>query len=161
MEMEGKEKMKNLRSNQGGFTLPELVMVMILLTITMAIAYMSFNRMGINSDLRTAARDIASDFQIARQRAMTENATLTITFDSGNHTYTVPQPGGGTLTKALAAYSGGITIDSISILGQAVPILPRGTTQQPGIIVLRNIRNSTATININSTGRANVTFEMH
>ena len=158
--MEGKEKKKNLRSNQGGFTLPEMLMVLILLMIVLGISYGSFRRMMVNSDLRTAARDIASEFQIARQRAMTENTALTITFDSGNHTYTVPQPGGGTLTKALAAYAGGIKIDSISILGQAVPILPRGTTQQPGIIVLRNIRNSTATININSTGRANVTFAM-
>lgn len=159
--MEGKEKKKNLRSNQGGFTLTELVMVMILLTIAMAIAYMSFNRMGINSDLRTAARDIASDFQIARQRAMAENTPLTITFNSGNHTYTVPTPGGGTLTKNLADYGGAITINSITIPGTAVAFLPRGTTQQVGTVVLINSRASTATININSTGRANVTFEMH
>lgn len=157
MEMKGK---KNLRSNQRGFTLPEMVMVLILLTIIAGIAYGAFNRMGVNSELRTAARDIASDFQLARQRAMTENTTLTITFNSGNHTYTVPQPGGGTLTKNLADYGGGITINSITIPGQAVPILPRGTTQQPGIVVLINNRASTATININSTGRANVTFAM-
>ena len=157
MEMEGK---KNLRSNQRGFTLPEMLVVLILITIICGISYGVFHQMGENSELRTAARDIASDFQLARQRAMTENTTLTITFNSGNHTYTVPQPGGGTLTKTLADYGRGITIDSISIPGQAVAILPRGTTQQWGIIVLRNIRDSKATININSTGRANVTFAM-
>jgi prepilin-type N-terminal cleavage/methylation domain-containing protein len=160
MEMEGKGKKKNLRSNQGGFTLPEMLMVLILLMIVLGISYGSFRRMMVNSDLRTAARDIASEFQIARQRAMTENTTLTITFDSGNHTYTVPQPGGGTLTKALADYARGIKIDSITIPGQEVRILPRGTTQQQGDIVLKNIRDSKATITINSTGRANVTFAM-
>ena len=156
MEMEGK---KNLRSNQRGFTLPEMLMVLILITIICGISYGAFNRMGVNSNLRTAARDIASDFQLARQRAMTENTTLTITFNPGNHTYTVPQVGGGTLIKALADYGGGITIDSINI--PMVEILPRGTTQQQGKVVLKNNRASTATIDINSTGRANVTFEMH
>ncbi|MCX5919131.1 MAG: hypothetical protein NTX30_20945, partial [Deltaproteobacteria bacterium] len=59
----------------------------------------------------------------------------------------------------LADYGGGITIDSINI--PMVEILPRGTTQQQGKVVLKNNRASTATIDINSTGRANVTFEMH
>jgi prepilin-type N-terminal cleavage/methylation domain-containing protein len=158
MEMEGK---KNLRSNQRGFTLPEMLIVLILITIICGISYGAFHRMGVNSELRTAARDIASDFQLARQRAMAENTPLTITFNSGNHTYTVPTPGGGTLTKNLADYGGAITINSITIPGTAVAFLPRGTTQQVGTVVLINSRASTATININSTGRANVTFEMH
>jgi prepilin-type N-terminal cleavage/methylation domain-containing protein len=161
MEMEGKKKKKNLRSNQRGFTLPEMLMVLILITIICGISYGAFHRMGVNSELRTAARDIASDFQLARQRAMAENTPLTITFNSGNHTYTVPTPGGGTLTKNLADYGGAITINSITIPGTAVAFLPRGTTQQVGTVVLINSRASTATININSTGRANVTFEMH
>jgi prepilin-type N-terminal cleavage/methylation domain-containing protein len=155
MEMEGK---KNLRSNQRGFTLPEMLIVLILITIICGISYGAFHRMGENSELRTAARDIASDFQIVRQRAMTENTKLTIQFYSANHTYEVPQVGGGTLIKALADYGGGITIDSINI--PMVEILPRGTSQQQGKVILINKRKSTATIEINSTGRANVTFAM-
>jgi len=156
MEMEGKKKKKNLRSNQRGFTLPEMLMVLILITIICGIFYAAFNRMGVNSELRTAARDIASDFQLARQRAMAESTPLTITFNPGIHTYTVPQLGGGTLTKTLASYGGGITITNAAIVFQ-----PRGTTNSPpGVIVLINSRASTATISINSTGRANVTFAM-
>jgi len=156
------EEKKNLGSNQRGFTLLEVIMVSILILILCGIAFQAFNRMSINTNLRTAARDIASDFQLARQRAMAENTILTITFDPGNHTYTVPQRGGGTLTKTLAQYRGGIAINSITIPGAAVSILPRGTTSSaPGDIILVNSRASTATININATGRANVTFEMH
>jgi prepilin-type N-terminal cleavage/methylation domain-containing protein len=159
MEMKGK---KNLRSNQQGFTFPEMLIVLILITIISAISYGAFRRMGVNSDLRTAARDIASDFQLARQRAMAENTNLTITFNPGNHTYTVPQPGGGILTKTMASYGGAITINSITIPGAAVVFQPRGTTTSPpGDIILINSRASTATINIIATGRANVTFEMH
>ena len=158
MEMHGK---KNLGSNQLGFTIPEMLIVMILIAIVAGIGYGAFNRMAVNSNLRTAARDIASDFQLARQRAMAENTTLTITFDPVNHTYTVPTPGGGTLIKALASYKGAITINSITT-DAAIGFQPRGTTTSPpGVIVLINSRASTATISINSTGRANVTFAMH
>lgn len=111
MEMEGK---KNLRSSQQGFTLLEMLIVLILIFIVCGISYAAFNRMAVNSDLRTAARDIASDFQLARQRAMAESTPLTITFNPGNHTYTVPRLGGGTLIKTLASYGGGITINSIT-----------------------------------------------
>ncbi len=158
-DMEMKRK-KNLRSNQHGFTFPEMLIVLILIVIVAGISYGAFNRMGINSTLRTAARDIASDFQMARQRAMAENTNLTISFDTGNHTYTVPRPGGGTLTKALASYGGAITISSVTIPGASVVFMPRGTTQQVGDVVLINSRTSTATINVNATGRANVTFSM-
>lgn len=137
-----------------------MLIVLILIAIVAGIGYGAFNRMAVNSSLRTAARDIAADFQLARQRAMAENTTLTITFDPANHTYTVPTPGGGTLTKALISYRGGITINSINIPGQAVAFQPRGTTQQWGTLILANGRNSTATITINSTGRANVQFAM-
>ena len=157
MRIEGN---KNLRSSQQGFTITEVLMVLILILIVAGIGFATFNRMAINLSLRTAARDIASDCQLARQRAMAENTPLTITFDPGNHTYTVPTPGGGTQIKALANYRGGVTINSTDIPGAAVVFMPRGTTQQVGTVVLINTRASTATININSTGRANVTFAM-
>jgi prepilin-type N-terminal cleavage/methylation domain-containing protein len=152
----------NLRTNQLGFTFPEMLIVMILIAIIAGISYGAFNRMGVNSSLRTAARDIASDFQLARQRAMAENTNLTITFDPVNHTYTVPQGGGGTLTKSLASYSAGIIFTSVNLLGGNIIVFqPRGTTQQWGNVALQNNRGSTATIAVNSTGRANVQFEMH
>ncbi len=91
---------------------------------------------------------------------MAESTTLTITLNAGNNTYTVPTPGGGTLTKTLASYGGAITISNITT-DAAIGFQPRGTTTSPpGVIVLTNSRASTATININSTGRANVTFAM-
>jgi len=158
MEMKAK---KNPGSNQLGFTFPEMLIVLILIAIIAGIAYGAFNRMAVNSNLRTAARDIASDFQLARQRAMAENTNLTITFDSVNHTYTVPQAGGGTLTKNLASYSAGIIFTNVDLLGgNTIVFQPRGTTQQWGNVALQNNRGSTATIAVNSTGRANVQFAM-
>jgi len=159
-DMEGKGK-RNLRGNQQGVTFPEMLIVLILIAIVAGIGYGTFNRMSINSSLRTAAREIASDFQLARQRAMAENTLLTITFDNGNHTYTVPQPGGGTLTKTLASYGAGITFTNVDLSGGNIIVFqPRGTTQQWGNVALQNSRGSTAAIAVNSTGRANVQFTM-
>ena len=134
------EEKKEIKRDQRGFTLIEMLIVLILIIIVAGISYGAFNRMGINSFLRTAARDIASDFQLARQRAMAENNPLTITFDPGNHTYTVPTPSGGAQIKTLASYGGGITINSINIPGSAVVFAPRGTTTSTSIF--RKTRNS-------------------
>lgn len=158
MEMKAK---KNPRSNQLGFTFTEILIVMILIAIVAGIGYGAFSRMAVNSNLRTAARDIASDFQLARQRAMAENTNLTITFNTDNHTYTVPQAGGGTMTKTLASHSVGIIFTNVNLSGgNSIVFLPRGTTQQWGNVALQNNRGSTATITVNSTGRANVQFAM-
>ncbi len=155
------ERNNNLRTSQQGFTFPEMLIVLILIVIVAAIGYGAFSRMAVNSSLKTAARDIAADFQLARQRAMAENTSLTITFDKGNHAYTVPTPGGGTLTKTLASYGAGITFTNVNLSGgNTIVFQPRGTTQQWGNVALQNNRGSTATITVNSTGRANVQFTM-
>jgi type IV fimbrial biogenesis protein FimT len=157
--MKGK---KNPGNDQKGFTIPEMLIVLILIAIVAGIGYGAFSRMSINANLRTAARDIASDFQLARQRAMAEGTPLTITFNDDDHTYTVPQAGGGTLTKTLASYGGGVNFTNVNLSGSKnIVFQPRGTTLQWGNVGLQNLRGSTATITVNSTGRANVQFEMH
>jgi len=159
--MEG-GKLKRLHRDQRGFTLLELIIVMVILTIVGSIAYGAFQQMAINANLKTAARDIVSDFNLIRQRAMAENVPLSITFDAVMNSYDVPQPGGATLTKNLASYGADIVFGSPPDFsgGSVITFQPRGTTAQWGTVSLRNSRNSTATITVNSTGRANVQFNM-
>ena len=141
-----------------GFTLLEVLIVLALIMIVGGIAYGAFQRMAINGNLRTAARDIGSDFALLKQRAMAENIPLTITVDQANKSFTVPQQGGGAVVKQLTNYGVDIFFSKVDFI--TVTFQPRGTVDQQGDLELSNGRGSTATININSTGRANVRFAM-
>ena len=161
--------MKNPRKRSkfhGGFTLVELIIVLSLLTIVGLIAIPSYQRTAINGNLKSAARDLASDFFNLRQVSMTENRMYRIPLDIASNNYTLQQcnntgsacGGYGTLlTKNLASFTSGITFDAGGTTVVDFFIQPRGLATT-GIIVLRNSRGSTATINVNATGRANVQF---
>jgi prepilin-type N-terminal cleavage/methylation domain-containing protein len=163
MDMKAK---KNPRGNQQGFTITEMLIVLILIAIITGIAYGAFHRMAINSNLRTAARDIASDFALLKQRAMAESRMyqLTVTIPGS---YTLEQcttqdnpcPSWTKIqVKNLSDFGTGIIFT-----GTTSPTLysfqARGTATA-GTIDLTNSRNSTATVSINATGRASVAFVM-
>ena len=163
MEMEGK---KNPGSNQRGFTLLEIIIVVILILIICGIAFQGFNRMSINSNLRTAARDIAANFALLKQRAMAESRLYQLTVTVPN-SYTLQQCADQSnpcvswttiQVKNLADYGNGIIFTG-STSPTLYSIQARGIATA-GTIDLTNSRNSTATISINPTGRASVAFAM-
>jgi Tfp pilus assembly protein FimT len=162
--------MKNPRKRikfDRGFTLTELLIILCLITVVGLIAVPSFKRMAINGNLKSAARDLASDFFNLKQRAMAENRMYRIPLNVAGNNYTLQQCnntgsgcGGGyatTLTKNLTSVAADITFDAGGTTVADFFIQPRGAATT-GIIVLRNSRGSTATINVNATGRANVQF---
>ncbi len=161
--------MKNPRKRikfDRGFTLTELLIILCLITVIGLIALPSFQRMAINGNLRTAARDLASDFFNLRQRAMAENRMYRIPLNVAGNNYTLQQCNntgsacGGyatTLTKNLTSVAADIAFDVGGTTVADFFIQPRGVATT-GRIVLRNGRGSTATINVNATGRANVQF---
>ena len=64
-----------------GFTLVELMIVVFLLAFMSTIAGLWLQSYTINRNLRSAARDIASDFAIFKERAVSDNITYQIAFD--------------------------------------------------------------------------------
>jgi hypothetical protein len=128
----------------------------------------SFQRMAINGNLKSAARDLASDFFNLRQRSMAENRMYRIPLNIGGNSYTLRQCDntgtvcGGystTLTKNLTSVAADIAFDAGATTVADFFIQPRGVVTN-GIVVLRNSRGSTATINVSATGRANVQFNL-
>jgi Tfp pilus assembly protein FimT len=161
--------MKNPRKRvkfDRGFTLTELVIILCLLTIVGLIAIPSYQRMAINGNLKSAARDLASDFYNLRQASMAENRMYRIPLDIASSNYTLQQCnntgsacGGYTniLAKNLTSVAADISFDAGTTTVVDFFIQPRGVVTS-GRIVLRNSRGSTATINVTATGRANVQF---
>ena len=158
-----KEKSDNCR----GFTLIELIITLTIIVIVASIAVVSFQRLAVNSSLKTAIRDVASDFAQLKERAIAESRMYRITPDVANGTYDIQQCGatgsscGGGYNsiqvKNLARFASDISFVSNSVTNYTFQT--RGTVNM-GTIVLKNSRNSTATITINITGRTNVKFTL-
>jgi len=161
---------KRNRSNQGsvdfrGYTLMELLITMAIIAIVALMAVPSFQRIAINSNLKTAARDMAADFALYKERAIAESRMYRIVLNTGGGTYDIQQCGatgsvcGGynsIQVKNLSQYASDIIFGS-GTTATSYTFQPRGTVSW-GTIVLINSRNSTGTIRINPTGRTNVEF---
>jgi len=143
-------------NNWKGFALVEAVIVICIIAIVVAIAIPPFRKMGINEDLKAAARDMISDFSYIRQRAISENQNYSIAFDRVNNNYTVP---GVANPKTPANFERDIIISGTSF-GATLTFQTRGTTSPPGgkTITLTNGLGSTATITIGTVGRIYVAY---
>ena len=144
-----------------GFTLLELMITLGILAIVLTIAIPNFQRISINGNLRTAARDLIADFNALRAKAIAENTQYVLTFN-GDNTYTVNPasglPNGG---KSPASIARDITISGVPFAGGPVTFSTRGTVSPGGNVVLTNSRGSTATITCNLSGRTYVQFTMY
>jgi prepilin-type N-terminal cleavage/methylation domain-containing protein len=153
-----------------GFTLVELMIVVFMLAFISTIGGLWLHNYTLNRNLRTAARDIASDIAIFKERAVSDNRTYQIAFNAtAPGSYTIQSVVNAVvtnlMTKSPSAFGSGITIISATFGAGASPTVifsPRGTVSPLGGaldgVVLRNSRNSQATVTVNLTGRTYVTF---
>ncbi len=153
-----------------GFTLVELMITVAIIGIMTLIAVPAFQRHAINANLKSAARDIASDFLLLKGRAVSENTEYQIDFDATNDNYEIKRWDTGTSVfvslapaqvKGVKNFGEDINITSAVFgAGNKATFKTRGTVTPLGTVQLTNSRNSTATITVNITGRTYVSFIM-
>jgi type II secretion system protein H len=147
-----------------GFTLIELMIVIAIIGILSAVALFGWRGYQDNVNLRTAARDVVTDISACKQRAVSEGVLYCMQFTDGSPNYSINTSSCGaptqTQAKNLTSFGSGLTISNTNFNSDQVSFLPRGTLTSTGTIVLTNSKNSTATITINITGRAYVSFTM-
>lgn len=151
-----------------GFSLVEIMIVMVVISILLSLSSFAWQRYVNNANLRAAARDVVSDFQRCKQKAISENRDYQISFTTGtNSSYTILASATDThaavsTTKLSTVYGSGIQITSAAFLGTPTNVITfqsRGTSSN-GTVVMTNSRASTATITTNVTGKAYVQFAM-
>jgi len=153
------------------------MIVLGILAILMAIGYPAFQRIYINSHLRSAVREMVADFNLQRQRAMSGDSAAggarihRVSLNLGAKTYTLERcattdntcPGWETMdVKDFSAHGSDIDYEQSNPAWQySAPydFYTRGTLSER-TIVLTNSRGSTAVITSYVSGRTFVEFKM-
>lgn len=75
--------------NKAGFSMLELMVVIGIVAIVSAVAIPALIGWLPGYRLRAAVRDLQSDMQLARLRAIRENASVAMVFNTGTNSYTI------------------------------------------------------------------------
>jgi len=69
------------RKTENGFTLLELIVVLLIICLVMGISYPSMMRGSSMLNLQTASRDVLNTFRFARLKAVSEQTTMLLVID--------------------------------------------------------------------------------
>jgi len=148
-----------IRKNNG-FSLIEMIIVIAIIGILAAIASPNYIAYRDNTNLREAARDIESDIQLCKQRAVSENAEYSMTFNVGLNNYTIRREAVVTTTKTVGAGNALIKIvGDPTFADDKIIFQPRGTTNAGSLQLQHATRLSTAQIITSMMGRVRVTYD--
>jgi type IV fimbrial biogenesis protein FimT len=99
MKKDAMGRVRKGEKKEGGFTLLEIIVGVVILSVLAAIAVPGFSVWLPNKRLKGAVRDLKSDMELSKLRAVQENANVALTIDMANNDYTVfvdNGAGGGT-----------------------------------------------------------------
>lgn len=117
-----------------GFTLIELLVSLILFSITMALASISFAGYQSRTAAQRSAQVFAMDLSFARTSAVRSREAVTVDFDENNKSYVIRLESGDTLLVRRFGAGEDIPLDSLNLqlTGDSVAFNSRGVADLSG-----------------------------
>jgi prepilin-type N-terminal cleavage/methylation domain-containing protein len=120
-------------SGNQGFTLLELLIVILVVALVLAVSYPSLSKGSASIHLRTTGRDVLNTFRFAREKAVTEQIGMKVTVDRKNQRLVLANDlGDGSRTYAMPS---DVKIHRMALGGReilegspAVRFLPNGSS---------------------------------
>jgi prepilin-type N-terminal cleavage/methylation domain-containing protein len=127
----------------GGFTMNELIVVILIVGIVAATAGMKYGSFATSTNLRTALDQVAADLRFIQCRAMAGFYSTTVTFQTGASTYN--------LSGQAKTLPSGVTISSgLTVTFNSLGEYYNPSTTADAILTL-NSRGSTGSVKIYAT----------
>jgi type II secretion system protein H len=149
------------KTGAGGFSLIEMMVVVLILAIVAAIAIPNLIAWRSGMNLRAAVEELRSDLESARARAVKENAQITVAFipTAGQYRMTYQDPDANTILLKSQTLPAGVRIASenplYTLTSNSTSFSSRGTAA-PGTIVLANQKGKTSSVSITFIGKIEV-----
>ena len=143
------------RPQERAFTIIELVIVMMIIGVLAAFATPHLGRWLATIGVDTAAREIATELQLGKMRAISQNARYRISFNAASNTYQMQKEVAGAWQDVGHPKPLPTGVDLVSATAnpvfQTLGTAPGGTT-----ITLRNAQGRTRKVTVSFAGRVQV-----
>ncbi len=142
-----------------GFTILELMVAIGIAMVVLGIAVPSLLTWMPTLRLSSAARQVATDLQVARMKAISQNIKFRVNFVGsipGATSYNVEKDNGlGTFITESGPFAlpDGITVSALSATSE---FQPRGTVNASSTITLKNVNSETKSVQVAAVGRVNI-----
>ncbi|SYZ72919.1 putative General secretion pathway protein H [Candidatus Zixiibacteriota bacterium] len=156
---------------KSGFTLVELMAVVVVIGIASAVASPIFNRAIQRIRFRGETKDVLSTLRTARSYALSQKDPFGVYFDGNNHTVTLFKDMVNPGTNVYETGDSVLRIDTlprdivylyVTMLNSCLVYSPNGTASESGYVYLMSDNNSVVNISqlhvLASTGRSKINY---
>lgn len=157
--------MKTVATDKKGFTLPEVLIALAILAILASLAAPGMSGMMDRHRVATVSRQLITDLQFAKTRAVTENTTYLVNFDIGNGRYRVERSDGTNTGpwRVLADAAPGVSMSksftgNVVVFGQIGEAMDSTNTPfaAEAVVTVSSATGAARAVSIASSGRISV-----
>jgi type II secretion system protein H len=139
---------KDVRNREAGFSIVELMVVVVIMTIVLAASIPALRQHSENLNLTKGATEVEGTLKLARARAVSSNRPVVVVFDVNDGTYFLFQDDNGDGNHDSGETQSGVyempnkvTLGTVSFARNTVTFEPSGAASETGSVELVNTRH--------------------